>query len=227
MKLKLEKVDGYNVLVDKDAEIKEGDWFILSSEHILGRLRKCWEIYKTESGDQLMIDNPMDINRGWGFSDRNKSLKIIFADKELNIDLPQIPDWEQFEIEQITKKWFDKAKFNSSHIADPSSFKQGYNHNKKVYTEEDLKHLNWIYERMKNIHNENENCDYMLKFKSIIQSLKKLPSYIVVESEYSCCNRYVNCKGCDATYEMLNYRPKLITLPNDKETGIIKEVIWD
>jgi hypothetical protein len=33
-------------------------------------------------------------------------------------------------------------------------------------------HLEWIYDRMKNVHNENENYDYMIKFREIIDDLK-------------------------------------------------------
>jgi hypothetical protein len=40
-------------------------------------------------------------------------------------------------------------------------------------SEEDIKHLQWIYDRMVNVHGENENYDYMIKFKEIIEQLKK------------------------------------------------------
>jgi hypothetical protein len=43
----------------------------------------------------------------------------------------------------------------------------------RMYSEEDLKHLEWIYDRIVNVHNENPNYDYMLKFKSIIEQFKK------------------------------------------------------
>lgn len=42
----------------------------------------------------------------------------------------------------------------------------------KEYTEADHDHLNWIYERMKFVHGENENVDYMLKFKEILNQLR-------------------------------------------------------
>lgn len=35
----------------------------------------------------------------------------------------------------------------------------------------DTAHLQWIYDRMSNVHGENENYDYMLKFKEIIEQL--------------------------------------------------------
>jgi hypothetical protein len=37
---------------------------------------------------------------------------------------------------------------------------------------EDVKHLEWIYERMKQVHNENEGYDYMVRFRDIIDNLK-------------------------------------------------------
>jgi hypothetical protein len=39
--------------------------------------------------------------------------------------------------------------------------------------DKDITHLQWIYDRMSNVHGENENYDYMLKFKEIIEQLKK------------------------------------------------------
>ena len=38
--------------------------------------------------------------------------------------------------------------------------------------QENITHLEWIYDRMKNVHNENENYDYMIKFREIINDLK-------------------------------------------------------
>lgn len=37
----------------------------------------------------------------------------------------------------------------------------------------DIRHLEWIYDRMKSVHNENENFDYMLAFRRIIDGLYK------------------------------------------------------
>lgn len=35
-----------------------------------------------------------------------------------------------------------------------------------------MEFLNWIYERMVEVHHENPNYDYMLRFKSIIDGMK-------------------------------------------------------
>lgn len=39
-------------------------------------------------------------------------------------------------------------------------------------TPKELKHLEWIFGRMKNIHKENKNVDYMLKFREILDKYK-------------------------------------------------------
>jgi len=41
-------------------------------------------------------------------------------------------------------------------------------------TDKDTSHLQWIYDRMSNVHDENENYDYMLKFKEIIDFYHKI-----------------------------------------------------
>jgi hypothetical protein len=37
--------------------------------------------------------------------------------------------------------------------------------------ESDINHLEWVYQRLSAIHGENENIDYMKKFREIINSL--------------------------------------------------------
>jgi hypothetical protein len=43
----------------------------------------------------------------------------------------------------------------------------------RSYSEEEVNHLEWIYNRMINVYNENENYDYMIRFKNIIEQFKK------------------------------------------------------
>jgi hypothetical protein len=37
---------------------------------------------------------------------------------------------------------------------------------------EDIEHLKWLYDRMLNVYGENENYDYMIRFKNIIDKFK-------------------------------------------------------
>tara|TARA_B110000211_G_C13839996_1_gene447446 strand:+ start:356 stop:649 length:294 start_codon:yes stop_codon:yes gene_type:complete len=35
-------------------------------------------------------------------------------------------------------------------------------------TKDEIKHINWMYNRLTSVHKENPNLDYMIKFKEII-----------------------------------------------------------
>lgn len=39
--------------------------------------------------------------------------------------------------------------------------------------EKDIKHLEFIFDRMVYVHNENKNFDYMTRFRDIIEQLRK------------------------------------------------------
>ena len=39
--------------------------------------------------------------------------------------------------------------------------------------DKDIKHLEWVYERMKYVHNENEDYDYMIRFREILEALRQ------------------------------------------------------
>lgn len=39
--------------------------------------------------------------------------------------------------------------------------------------DKDIKHLEWVYERMKYVHNENEDSDYMIRFRKILEALRQ------------------------------------------------------
>jgi len=44
---------------------------------------------------------------------------------------------------------------------------------------EDIKHINWIYDRLIRVHKENSNYGYMLKFKEIIDKQVNYPEEFV------------------------------------------------
>jgi hypothetical protein len=51
--------------------------------------------------------------------------------------------------------------------------KKNKNMENQNINEKDVKHLQWLYDRMANVHGENKDYDYMIKFKEIIEQLKK------------------------------------------------------
>ncbi len=62
-------------------------------------------------------------------------------------------------------------------------------------TKEEVKHINWMYNRLISVHNENPNYDYMLKFKEIID--KQLNIVIVSDRKIVRCEDPMVClRGC-------------------------------
>jgi hypothetical protein len=43
-------------------------------------------------------------------------------------------------------------------------------------TKDEIKHIKWMYSRLTSVHKENENFDYMKRFKEIIDKLLNLHS---------------------------------------------------
>lgn len=94
--------------------------------------------------------------------------------------------WKQAETNSVNKifnpKW--PQKFDEEDWKNERKPVEGINHwnelEKSKQTEKVLKlislkadkhHLQWIYDRMLNVHNEDKNYDYMLKFKEIIDRI--------------------------------------------------------
>ena len=42
-------------------------------------------------------------------------------------------------------------------------------------TKDEIKHINWMYNRLTSVHKENPNLDYMIKFKEIIDQQLTIP----------------------------------------------------
>lgn len=89
-----------------------------------------------------------------------------------------------------------KEKHNQ---AECIGFIDGYNKAREKYqfTEDDMK---YIFECGRNYQNNAE-----VTFKVSIAHLRtpRNPIAIEVEMEYTCCKRYMNCIGCDATEDMI------------------------
>jgi len=228
MKLKFELVNGYSVLVDENPVLNKNNLYI-------DRDGKIKTVGKTEGGLIYSIEDMDEDGFNHHYFDRNCEImgKIIFAEPELNLENIPVFEWREFEVEKLAEKECEK-EFKIKNPSDKTKWKKalwkdGFIHNHKSnpakYTEEDLRKITQAaFVVMSNP--ETVIADFDRWFEKRLQSLQKYPKWVVMESEYDCCKRYVNCKGCDATPEMINYRPKLFTNLEGKQQGIIKELIW-
>jgi hypothetical protein len=98
---------------------------------------------------------------------------------------------------------------------------KGYNKAKEKYkyTEEDLRKM---FSRAWELRERYKNLDYDKReeffFQKELKSLSKYPIGFECEMEYDCCGRYQNCKGCDATFDMINVRLKTTSNPQGQTT---------
>ena len=88
MKLKYININGHGVLVDEISEIKEENWYVFISS-------------KMKSIPLILKWGNDPIEEG----DTNTRNKIIFAEKELNLDVPILPNWRDTEMTQRVPKY--------------------------------------------------------------------------------------------------------------------------
>ena len=213
MKLKYININGHGVLVDESAEIT-------------GYLYE-W-LYNTKTGETSNIGEP----------DEN-DVKIIFAEKELNLDVPILSNWRNWEVEQLVKEKYSIpfpnkfSNMNQEAYKERYAFIAGYNHNKAKYTEEDLrKAIEMAREGTLDYTFGDPYYEFEQGEDVIIQSLQRYPKHIVMESEQVIKEEYKTCPyvkevGCIKNICTCYYfKPKLITNSENKQEGIIKEIIY-
>ena len=166
MKLKYIDINGHGILVDDSA----GEIGSIRLEYMSNIGNPYTRIYDSINGSTIMEIDKIDKGR-IGFT-----YEIIFAEKELNIDVPVLPNWREWEVEQEYLKYEKKIykeyiNFNNRNIKE--HFIAGYNHNKAKYTEEDIREA---YRRGSNYEIMGYNPD------EFIQSLQKFPKFIVMDN---------------------------------------------
>ena len=78
-------------------------------------------------------------------------------------------EWFRTQIARIQVWWFWNFKYTKKWS---NSLNQTFISDKEAWAkQEDKKHLEWIYNRMKYVHAENPNYDYMIKFREIIDKI--------------------------------------------------------
>lgn len=212
MKLKFELVNGYGVLVDEDAEIKDGDWFFLdmTDNNLPNELHQMGPNKKSKTGGINFYHNT-----AW----TNCCSKIIFAEPKLKLEGVPVFEWRDFEVEKLAE---EEIPYSSSTtlLVQRMRFVQGYKSNPAKYTEEDLrKAMNMM------MQGSIVDDEYYPLFTEdqIIQSLQKHPKYVVMESELVDSENY----GSGEIFH--NNRIEEFTLFTNserKQQGTVKELIW-
>jgi hypothetical protein len=213
-RLKFELLNGYGVLVDEKAKIKEGDW---------------------------ILEKGLIINQFPNYlTDLSECNKILFAEKELGLDVP-VFEWRDFEVEKLAKQkeekeYSDVDPFEPCGYAGTDfyqGFIQGYKSNPAKYTEEDLwKLISEIRNQLTKVGYNHYGIDY----KKCMESLQKYPKYVVMESELK-KGKYLGRRKIgvtpagESTYINDGYEefevPKLFTNSEGKQQGTVKELIWE
>lgn len=69
---------------------------------------------------------------------------------------------------------------------------------------DDTKFLHWIYNRMVHQHNEKEDCDYMLKFKALLDTVKVVKEKCNLQNVTNRALK-LQVKQLEARNELLNF----------------------
>lgn len=218
MKLKTEFINGYAVLVDESAD------FSIPAYGVGVHNTIQWVTNKD--------------------SHRNK---VIAAQKELNLDVPILPNYKEWESKIKAKELLLEKGIKDTLFLNNEWVKGGlsdlmieYSNSKAKYTEEDLYNFSLEYAeyRLKckesNVINPSLSKEYLanpFKVKNRI-SLQKLPKYIEIEQMlqvrhgvdwYDLPNQKEG-REIDGIYRKI---PKLTTNSEGKQQVIIKEVIYE
>ena len=155
--------------------------------------------------------------------------EVICCSENLNLNLPFLEDWKQFEVEKDAeyywKMQYIMALDENTKPYIIQDFIAGYNHNKKEFTEEDLRKAYYQGYKVGVYLADYKTEEEYIKFR---ESIRKLPT-IVIESEYVDSDDFSDFEEC-GTYpgvEESELQPKLTTLPNGKQSVIIKELVYE
>jgi hypothetical protein len=208
--LKFELVNGFGVLVDEEAEIKEADKFIHPDKTIERASRN--------------LD-------GRGLS------KIIFAEKELGLDVP-VFEWKKKDVVQKNLEkicsWDTYRDHPLGRYAQEAL--DAHKSNPTKYTEDDLmkaiafgREQGNYYEFATQSDSSKEYIEGLQKDQEeqvevFIQSLQKHPKYVAMESEFVDSGNHGSGEifHNNRTEEFI-----LFTNSEGKQQGTVKELMWE
>ena len=202
MKLKYIDVNGFGILVDENTvgkNIGEGVYYDIW-KNAYPKISKYYESDEVQPTDY----------------------KILFAEKELNLNVPVLPNYKEWKLEQLSDSSNGYSLYGKplgeTYLAFKEGFKACYSKNK--YTEEDILDA-WELGAKEGLPLTR------IKKETLINSLKKIPKYIVVEGEQNIV--YENIfDGNSVNKKWVNkgYIPKLIINSEGKKECVIEEIIY-
>ena len=206
MKLKYADIDGFGVLINNNVEIKPNTWY--------------------ESFKMLFLSDTIynESNNPNNPSVARYNSAVIFAEKGLNLNIPILPNWKEWEVEQIAKEWASSYNYaNGKQDVGIESFIAGYNCNNRLYTEDDLKRAILIAER--GIIDSSKIGVSIYTHDDIVKALQKVPKYIEIESEYiNGWSKLLVEKQNDP--KELHIQPKLVINSDGDKECVIKKIYY-
>lgn len=208
MKLKIEYINQLPILVDEEEVINISDYYYNPSNSNCGNKEPLNKIIdKCEYEHEQIACNDTKLP---------KVFKIICADKNLYLELPILPNLEDWEIEQMAK---EKTKYGIGHDTfNKHWFIEGYKSNNKKWTDEDIfNYPEWLINNEYYTYKLLDDTSRRTLFERYLQSLKKLPKYVVIE-----CEEYGRYEMQIDTFIKHGVKPKL----TEQNEVIIKQIIY-
>jgi hypothetical protein len=200
MKLKFEFINGYGVLVDEKEEIISGDLILWNG--------------KVKTAIDTTYTHP--------------SHKIIFAEKELGLDVP-VFEWRDFEPNEksLLSMFYNVCKATYPEFdewIEAKEYKKWLNKsNQAKFTEEDLQKAFHAGEERILKREYEKGLSELDSYTNLKKSLQKYPQYVVMESDVM--NKDYTDES-DKPYQECEI-PRIFTNSDGKQQGIIKELIWE
>jgi hypothetical protein len=182
MKLKFELVNGYGILVDEEAEIKEGEWAI---EMYNGQSQAVNPLkFTDENGNNWFVRK---MNMYCGKND-HEAHKIIFAEKELKLEGVPVFEWRDFEPNEksLLSMFYNVCKATYPEFdewIEAKEYKKWLEKsNPAKYTEEDLQKAFHAGEERILKREYEKGLSELDSYTNLKKSLQKYPQYVVMEN---------------------------------------------
>ena len=183
--------DNHYVIID-NAEIKDvrpfNDYWHLEKGSIINQFPN----YLTDLSEcKLITHSTLMLGKNWG-----RTIPLTIPEIEeivygYSVDKMSLEKYPKLRTYLGNEQWNDDGNGNAFKR---DGYINGFNAHRKLIAEKvtnlnNVNHLQWIYDRLIHVYGENENDDYMKKFKDIIMAISPGESWDILINE----NNKVNC----------------------------------